>query len=322
MRKSKICSLLLAVFVITALVLPAVSFAQLGSFSKEDLIRFTAEWEGERFPDGRPKVPDSILERMKNVEIEEAWGVLRGAGYRYQFEAGWQNLHPERVLVGRAVTGAFLPQRPDVHNAIRDIGKEQGRTQAGGQNSWVIDILEKDDVIVIDLFDKIFEGTYAGGNLANSIWSKTGTGMVVAGGVRDLGQINRLPDFSVFIRGADPTGIGGVTLISINAPTRIGRTTVMPGDVVLGTIEGVIFIPAHLAENVVDRAEVVNMRDTFGFERLHDGTYTPGEIDSRWSEVIEEDFSQWLKANRTKLNVPVESVDKLIKSREEEKKDD
>lgn len=311
--------MLLAVIVITALVVPAVSFAQLGSFSKEDLIKFTADWEGERFSDGRPKVPDSILERMKNVEIEEAWGVLRGAGYRYQFEDGWQNLHPEQVLVGRAVTGAFLPLRPDVNNAIKEIGKEQGRTQSGGQNSWVIDTLVNDDVIVIDLFDKVFEGTYAGGNLANSIWSKTGTGMVIAGGVRDLGQINRLPDFSVFIRGADPTGIGGVTLISINAPTRIGRTTVMPGDVVLGTIEGVIFIPAHLAEKVVDRAEVVNMRDAFGFRRLHEGKYTPGEIDTKWTDAIEEDFSGWLKENRTKLNVPVKSVDKLIKEREEKK---
>lgn len=322
MRKCKICSLLLAVIVIGALVIPAVSFAQLGSFSKEDLIRFSSDWEGERFPDGRPKVPDSILERMKNVEAEEAWGVMRGAGYRHQFEDGWWNLHPERVLVGRAVTGTFIPQRPDIHNAIQEIGKEQGRTQAGGQNSWVIDILEKDDVIVIDLFDKIVEGTYAGGNLANSIWSKTGTGMVIAGGVRDLGQINRLPDFSVFIRGADPTGIGGVTLVNINGPTRIGRAICMPGDVVLGTIEGVIFIPAHLAERVVDRAEVVNMRDTFGFQRLHEGKYTPGEIDSRWSDEIDEDFTQWLKDNRTKLNAPLESVDKLIKSREEEKKDD
>ncbi|MFC1541335.1 RraA family protein [Candidatus Latescibacterota bacterium] len=318
MNKRKICSLLLVLIAISVLMIPAVSFAQLGSFSREDLIRFTSEWEGERFPDGRPKVPDSILERMKNVEIEEAWGVLRGARYNNQFEDGWWNIHPERVLVGRAVTGAFIPQRPDVHNAIQEIGKEQGRAQAGGQNSWVIDVLEKDDVIVIDMFEKIIDGTYAGGNLANSIWSKTGTGMIVDGGVRDLGQISRIPDFSVFIRGADPSAIGQVTLISLNGPTRIGRATVMPGDVVLGTIEGVIFIPAHLAERVVDRAEVVNMRDTFGFERLHEGKYTPGEIDSRWSDAINADFLQWLKDNRTKLSAPVESVDKLIKSLEEE----
>ncbi len=322
MSKRKIFMAFLTVLVVAVFVLPVVSHAQLGSFTREDLIRFTSEWEGERFPDGRPKVPDSILERMKNVEIEEAWGVLRGAGYRYQFEDNWWNIHPDRALVGRAVTGAFLPHRPDLNNAISEIGKEQGRTQAGGQNSWVIDILEKDDVIVIDLFDKVFEGTYAGGNLANSIWAKTGTGMVIAGGVRDLGQISRIPDFSIFIRGADPTGIGGVTLTSINAPVRIGRATCMPGDVVLGTIEGVIFIPAHLAERVVDRAEVVNMRDAFGFQRLHEGKYTPGEIDSRWSDEIEEDFTQWLKDNRTTLNVPVESVDKLIKQREEEQNDD
>ncbi|MFC1490852.1 RraA family protein [Candidatus Latescibacterota bacterium] len=316
MRKDRLGIFVLVFFIISVFVIPSVSFAQLGSFSKEDLIKFTSDWKGERFPDGRPKVPDSILERMKNVEIEEAWGVLRSARYNNQFEDGWWNIHPERVLVGRAVTGTFIPMRPDINNAIRDIGKEQGRSQSGGQNSWIIDVLEKDDVVVIDLFDKIVEGTYAGGNLATSIWAKTGTGMIIAGGVRDLGQIERIPDFSVFIRGADPTAIGGVTLIDINGPTRIGRAVCMPGDVVLGTIEGVIFIPAHLAERVVESAEVVNMRDGFGFQRLQEGKYTPGEIDSQWTDEINADFTQWLKDNRTKLKVPVESVDKLIKSRE------
>ena len=320
MRKSNLCSLLFVIMILSVFLFPVVSIAQIGSFTREDLIRFTPEWTGERFPDGRPKVPDGILERMKNVEIEEAWGVCRGARYNYQFEDEWYNLHPDRVLVGRAVTGTFIPQRPDVHKVTQEIGKEQGRVQTGGQNSWVIDILQEDDVIVINLFGKVVNGTYAGGNLANSIWAKTGTGMIIDGGVRDIGQINRLPDFSVFIRGADPTGIGGVTLAGINTPTRIGRAICMPGDVVLGTIEGVIFIPPHLAERVVDRAEVVNMRDTFGFQRLHEGKYTPGEVDSRWSEEMEEDFTQWLKGNRDKLNVPRESVDKYLKSREEGRK--
>ena len=316
MIKIKHGSILSAIITCCLFVFPAITDAQLGCFTKEDLIKFTPEWNGERFADGRPKVPDDILERMKLVEIEEAWSVCQRAGYIYQFVDGWYNLHPDRVLVGRAVTGTFIPHRPDVHKVTQEIGEAQGRVQTGGQNSWVIDSLVKDDVIVIDLFGKIEQGTYAGGNLANSIYSKTGTGMVIDGAVRDLGQISQIPDFNAYIRGADPTGIGGVTLAGINVPTRIGRAICMPGDVVLGGIEGIIFIPAHLAEEVVTRSEIVRMRDMFGFQRLHEGVYTPGEIDSRWSDEMEKDFTRWIKENMDNLPVPKKQILEYLKTRE------
>lgn len=316
MRKSKSGSVILAAIICCFFLFPAITDAQFGCFTKEDLIKFTPEWTGERFADGRPKVPDDILERMKLVEIEEAWSVCQRAGYRYQFVDGWYNLNPERILVGRAVTGTFIPHRPDVHKVTQEIGEAQGHVQTGGQNSWVIDTLVKDDVIVIDLFGKIENGTYAGGNLANSIYAKTGTGMVIDGGVRDLGQISRIPDFSVYIRGADPTGIGGVTLAGINVPTRIGRAICIPGDVVLGGIEGIIFIPAHLAYEVVTRSEIIRMRDMFGFQRLHEGVYTPGEIDSRWSDEMEKDFTQWIKENMDNLPVPKKQILEYLETHE------
>ena len=297
MSERKIVFQLFAVIMLGLLFLPAIIHAQFGSFSKHDLIEFTNEWTGERFDDGRPKVPDDIIERMKLVTIEEAWGVLRSKGYIQQFEGNWMNIHPDRVIVGRAVTANFMPSRPDVHNTTEERGKTMGCI--GGQNSWVIDTLVENDLIVVDIFGKIIDGTYAGDNLANSIAAKSKTGMVIDGGVRDLDGIYRIPNFNSFVRGVDPTAIKDVTLMGINIPIRIGHVTVMPGDVVLGRREGVIFIPPHLAIEVVETSERIRLRDEFGHQRLREGKYTPGEIDRKWTPEIKKDFEEW-KKNRNK----------------------
>jgi hypothetical protein len=89
----------------------------------------------------------------------------------------------------------------------------------------------------------------------------------------------------------------------------------MPGDVVLGRDGGVVFIPAHLAEKVVKTSEIVRLRDMFGHQRLREQKYTPGEIDSRWSEEIEKDFSKWLTSNIDTLPVPKEQIQELLKQR-------
>ncbi len=263
--------------------------------NKESIIAITHLWEGDRFDDGRPRVPDDILQRMKAISIEQAWGVLNGNGYKFQFAGEWMNLHPDRILVGRSVTCAFVPIRPDFNDAVSAQGEKDGRV--GGQNSWVIDTLVKDDVIVVDLFGKVKDGTFAGDNLGNSIYAKTGTGMVIDGGIRDLDGIFELPNFATFVRGVDPTGIANVTLTGINIPIRIAEATVLPGDVVLGRRGGIIFIPPHFAQQVVEQGEEVQLRDRFGHQRLREGIYTPGEIDRKWSEEIEKDFAQW-RANQ------------------------
>jgi len=267
--------------------------AQYGTFSKEERILYTKKNPYDRFQDGRPRVPDDILQRMKDVSIEEAWSVLKSNGYHFQFAGGWNNVHPERVLVGRAVTAAFMPKRPDIEETTNELGKQDKRI--GAQNSWVIDTLVENDVIVVDLFGKVKDGTFAGDNLSTSIYAKTKTGMVIDGGVRDLDGIFEIPHFSIFIRGVDPTAIADVTLMGINIPIRIGEATVMPGDVVLGRREGIIFIPPHLAEKVVVSSEDVRERDQFGHQRLREGKYTPGQIDRQWSPEIEDDFNQWKK---------------------------
>lgn len=286
---------------VAMLVAGGTAMAQMGVFTKEKLIECTPQWKGERFPDGRPKVPDDVLERMKAVSIEEAWAVLQRYRYNFQFEANWVIAGPkDPVLVGRAVTAYFLPARPDVNDVIQKKGKEKGRI--GGQNSWIIDTIVKGDVIVVDLMGKIAEGTFMGDNLANSIATKSGgTGVVIDGGARDLEGVEEIPNFPVFNRGWDPSAIANVMLMGINTPIRIGRAAVMPGDMVLGKKEGVIFIPAHLAREVVETSEITRLRNQFGHQRLREGKCTPGQIDRKWSEDIEKDFKGWLKAKEKQL---------------------
>lgn len=267
---------------------------------KQKIIDLTPENPYDRFPDGRPKVPDDIIRRMKRVTSEEAWGVLNSNDYKLQFEGNWQILHPDEILVGRAVTCRYVPTRPDLNAVIEETGKKEGRV--GGQNSWAIDTLVEGDVIVVDLFGKIVWGTFVGDNLSTAIAANTkGTGgMVVDGGMRDYQRVVELGNFNGFIKGLDPTPIQEVCLPEINVPIRIGAATCLPGDVVLGTPTGVTFIPPHLAKNIVERSENVRLRDYFGQLRIREGVYTPGEVDRKWSDLMEEDFAKWSKTHDLK----------------------
>lgn len=274
--------------------------------SREAIIALTAQWEGERLPDGRPKVPDAVLRAMENVSLEEAWGVLRGAGYRNQFEGGWKMIHADRVIVGRALTAGYMPTRPDVADRIQEQGEAEGRI--GGSNSWPIDVLHKGDVYVADGYGKVIDGTLIGDNLGNAIFAKSGKGVVFDAGVRDLEGLAQIEGFNAFVRGWDPSAIREMMLIGINKPIRIGRATVLPGDVVLAKREGVIFIPAHLAERVVWRSQIISLKDEFGHRRLREGVYTPGQIDRRWTDAIKADFLKWLDAHPRELAVPREEL--------------
>ncbi len=314
-------SILRPMTIILALALFAVAaMGQPGVFSKQELIRYTPDWDGERFPDGRPKVPGGIVERMKLVTLEEAWAVLRNAGFPFQYEDGWLCIHPEKVLVGRALTAVWMPGRPDVHRVIQEKGeKEDGRI--GAQNAWPVDMLQKGDVYVCDHFGLKIDGPSIGDNVANSIYSKSGNGIVYNGAVRDIEGLKELENFTSFIRSYHPSHHfpGGErlnsTMMGINCPVRIGRVMVMPGDVVLGREGGVIFIPPHLAEKVVATSEVVRLRDMFGHQRLREGTYTAGQIDTRWSDEIEKDFSQWLRDHMDELPVAREQIQEILKQR-------
>ena len=303
------------VSVLLALVLVLVisSYAAQKIASSEQTQSYTPAWTGERLSDGRPKVPDDILRRMKNVSIEEAWGILKNEGYNNQFEGNWHILHQDVPVVGRALTTQYMPSRPDMKKMIDAQGKAEGRI--GSSNSWPIDMLQKGDVYVADGFGKVIDGTLIGDNLGNSIYAKSGNGVVFDGSVRDIEGLGEIEGFNAFVRGWDPSFLAEVTLTGINVPIRIGRAVCLPGDVVLAKREGVIFIPAQLAEKVVKNAEAVMLRDRFGHQRLKEGRYTPGQIDGRWSEDIRNDFLNWLKENMNDLPVPKEAIQEILDKR-------
>lgn len=289
--------------------------------TKEQLLFLTREWKGDRFADGRPKVPDSILNRMKLVTLEEAWAVLRNENYKHQYDDGWQSINPDSVLVGRAVTATFMPGRPDLQRAIDDTGHIRDK-RIKSQNTWPIELLVKRDVYVVDQFGAHEDGPTVGDNLGNAIFSKTGNGIVYDGAIRDINGLKELGSFTSFFRSYhpshhlnNPAGDLNTTLVGINQPTRIGKATVMPGDIVLGRDGGVIFIPPHLAEKVVKVSELVRLRDMFSHQRLREGKYTSGQIDTRWSEEIERDFSKWLNDHMDELPVPKSQIQELLKGR-------
>ncbi len=263
----------------------------------EAIIAMTPLNPFDRFPDGRPRVPDDLLERMKTITSEQAWGILDREKYFFQFDGDWFRTHPEKILVGRAVTAQMLPYRPDFHDVVQKQGEADGRI--GGQNSWVIDTLQPNDVMVVDLYGKIREGTFVGDNLSTSVRARTKAGAVINGGIRDYDGMRELTDVAFFCRGLDPTPIRNTTLAGINIPIRIGHVTVLPGDIVLGTPTGVTFIPPHLVQEIVEVGEKVQLRDTFGKMRLAEGKYTPGEIDvGTWREDIQQDYEAWLAGRK------------------------
>ena len=281
--------------------------------TKEQIIALTPEWKGERLPDGRPKTNDKFIERLKKVSLEEAWGYLRNKGYQNQFEGDWMMLRTEQVMVGRAVTAQYMPLRPEWDKIIRAAGEKEGRI--GGTNSWPIDVLKTGDVYVADSYGKIVDGTLIGDNLGNSIYAKSKNGVIFYGSVRDIEGLEAIQGFNAWIKGADPSYIQQMMLASINNPIRIGRATVLPGDVVLAKKGGIVFIPPHLLDDLVLNSEFVALRDAFGHQRLREGKFTPGQIDRQWTDDIKKDFLSWLDSHPEKLPMTRAELDAYMKER-------
>lgn len=289
------------------------SFLLAQTIPREELIFLTSEWKGERFPDGRPKIPDDLIRRAQNIGIEEAWTVLRNEGYLNQFEGDWKMIHDDVPVVGRALTAMYMPSRPDVEKNIKERGKKEGRL--GSTNSWPIDMLTKGDVYVADGFGKIAEGTLIGDNLGNSIFAKSGNGVIFDGAARDLQGLAKIEGFNAFVREFHPSFLEGVVLMGLNTPIRIGGAIVLPGDLVISEREGVLFIPAHMAEKVIVTAEFIALRDKFGHAMLKAGRYSPGQIDSQWTDKIKEDFLKWLDKNPDEIPMSRAQLDEYMKDR-------
>jgi len=280
---------------------------------KEELIYLTAQWKGERFADGRPNVPDALIERARKIGIEEAWQILNNEGYKNQFEGNWKMVHDHVPVIGRAVTARFIPSRPDVEQQIKERGTKEGRK--GNTNAWPIEVLQKGDVYVAEAFGKIAQGTLIGDNLGTSIFNKTGTGVIFDGAARDLQGLEAIPGFNAYVRDFHPSFLDGVVLAGLNTPVRIGGAVVLPGDVVISEKEGVLFIPAHMAESVIETAEFISVRDRFSKDMLKSGKFNAGQIDSAWSEDIKTAFLDWIKAHPNEPQISRQRLEKFLEKR-------
>ena len=297
------------------LLLSIISFKSLlfgQTISKDELVFLTSAWKGERFADGRPKFSDSLLLRAKHIMIDDAWTVLRNEGYLNQFEGGWKTVN-DTPMTGRAFTAMYMPSRPDVEKNIKERGAKDGRK--GNTNSWPIDKLTKGDLYVADAFGKISGGPIMGATLANSIYSKSGNGVVFDGASRDLQEIKNIKGFNAYVRDFHPSFTEEMVLMGLNTPIRIGNVMVLPGDLVIATREGVLFVPAHMAEQVVSTSEFVIRKDQFGFEMVRNGKYSTGEIDSQWNDEIKTEFLKWLEKHPELGKMTRAELDKMMSKR-------
>jgi 4-hydroxy-4-methyl-2-oxoglutarate aldolase len=281
----------------------ASASAQVATLTKEQLLKYTEKYKGERFLDGRPKVDDKFLKKMEGLSAEEVWAVLPGEGYNNQYEGNFQILHPEKKLIGRAVTVQFMPTRPDIKGPNEADAKAKGVINPGNQR--VLDMLQEGDVLVADIFGKIEGGTLVGDNLATYVWAVTHRGMVVDGAIRDLEGIFPIP-MGAYYRGVHPTPISKELMITgINIPIRIGNATVMPGDAVFGDREGVYFIPPHLVTKVLDKADETHIHDEWTREKFinENGKYKSSEIYSTPKDPkLQQEYKEYLKKKLDELH--------------------
>ena len=278
--------------------LPVCAQAQLFSLTKEQMIACTAENPFDRFADGRPKVPDDLLEKVKGMLIEEAYGVVRGKGFVNQFAGDWKilNVTPNKKLVGRAFTVQFMPTRPDVEKAMQAEAAKKGVGRL--RNQTVIDMLGPGDVIVVDLFGKTDGGTFVGDKLAYYIWKTTGAGMVVDGGMFWLPNIIK-SGMPAYYRGTGPAALSNVMLTGINIPIRIGNATVMPGDVVLGDEEGLFFIPPHLVKPAIDAAQSTKARDEWIKQKMDLRKYKSSDLYGRPTDpALAKELDDYIKTHK------------------------
>jgi len=277
----------------------------------------TAKWEGERSADGRPKVPDGILERLQDCTLEQIWGYLSNKGFKNQVEKNWIILKPGETMVGRVVTAQFMPTRPDLDTYVREKGKAEGRNQKGGINIWPIDILTKGDIYVADGYGKVKDGTLIGSSLGNAIYGKTGKGVIFYGSVRDMQELRDTKGFNAWVKGHDPSYIKDMTPTAINAPIRIGEVTVFPGDVVFANEYGVVFVPAFLVIDLVTDSEMVGLRDEFERYMLQLSKYPSGEVHGDWSDKMKDEFRAWFAKYPKKTAITSKEVEAYLTKKED-----
>jgi regulator of RNase E activity RraA len=286
-------------------------FSHSQTIPREELIFLTSEWKGDRFSDGRPRLPDDLLVRARSIGIEEAWQILNNEGYQFQYERDWKMLHTDVKIIGRALTASYMPLRPDIEKHILERGQKEGRL--GRHLHWPINMLTQGDVYVADNRGRV--GSLMGDNLANVIFKNSGNGVVFDGFARDVEGLEEIEGFNALVRDFAPPFLQGVLLMGLNTPVTIGRAIVLPGDLVIAGKAGVVFIPAHMAELVISTAEFIASKDRFGHEMIRKGQYQADQVDTQWTDEIRKEYLEWLKRNPQEKKISREQLDQFMLKR-------
>ncbi|HEY7508651.1 MAG TPA: hypothetical protein VIG50_00275 [Vicinamibacteria bacterium] len=243
----------------------------------------------------RARLTDQQIARLEHLPIEAVWGGVQAKQYRHSFVNGFQLTQPGTKMVGRALTMRYLPVRPDLLDAVQQLGKEgdwfyQYNIRAGEDT-------RPGDVLVVELGGMVDRATFMGDVTGLGIKSRGAAGVVIDGGLRDLSEFLPWKDFPVYYTGAHASAMADQVGVEWNAPVRIKNVTVLPGDVVVGDESGVLFFPAHLADDVIKAAEDTVYVETFKREMIQGTKYRARDIYPTLSPELERVFEEWKKTH-------------------------
>jgi regulator of RNase E activity RraA len=206
------------------------------------------------------RVTDAQLEHLKHIQLEPIWQAVQALGYRNCHFSGLKTTRPGERLVGRAVTIRYLPQRPDLTEAMTKLAKEGDWPRA--YNVRAAEEVKPGDVIAVDLGGGIPDGIFFGDVSAIGARAAGANGVILYGSTRDEVELQKMAGFPVLAMGFDPrpaTQIG----VDWNVPIRVGDVTVLPGDVVVADEEAAVFFPGKIAEQVIQRAQATQDQEMY-----------------------------------------------------------
>lgn len=234
------------------------------------------------------KLSDTTRDKLKTVSTATVATALYKRGFRIQSIQGVQPLGPNQpTMVGEAFTLRYMPAREDLNKV------EVFRDRAHPQRKAVEDCPEG-AVLVMDS-RKDPRAASAGAILVTRLMKRGVAGVVTDGGFRDAAEIAALGFPAYHQRPSAPTNLTLHQAIEINGPIGCGDAPVFPGDIILGDSDGVIVIPAHLADEIADETVEMTAFEDFVTEQVHAGKSILGLYPATDEQTL-VDFAAWRKA--------------------------
>ena len=236
------------------------------------------------------RLSDSTRGKLKTVSVATLTTALFKRGLRNQFIQDVHPLNPDAgAMVGEAFTLRYIPSREDL-NPIT-VFKDRAHPQRKA-----VEDCPPGAVMVIDS-RKNARAASAGSILVARLMKRGAAGIVTDGGFRDSPEIAKLAIPAYHHRPASPTNLTQHQAIDINVPIGCGDAPVFPGDVIVGDGEGVVVIPAHLADEIADEAVEMTAFEDFVTEEVMKGRSILGLYPATDEQVL-KDFAAWRAAKK------------------------